>query len=138
MDSANVRVHVFCCSTSLQAADLQDAERSLSDTELKVISLPCSGKVNMPYLVKAFESGAHGVMVVTCKKDDCRYIQGSFRAKNRVQAVDELIAEIGLGRGRIMLASLDDDGVDGIVEKIRQFRKRISTLPAPDMKKVTC
>ncbi len=114
MNNATTRIHLFCCSTSLQAADLLDAEDALPNTELKVVSLPCSGKVNVPYLVKAFESGAGGVMVVTCKQDECQYIQGGFRAENRVQAVDELIAEIGLGRGRIVLTSLDDRGVDGV------------------------
>lgn len=138
MDSASMRIHLFCCSTSLQAADLLDAEEALPDTELKVVSLPCSGKVNIPYLVKAFESGAQGVMVVTCNKDECQYIQGSFRAQNRVRAVDELITEIGLGKGRIVLASLDDRGVDGVIEKIKAFRKKISALPTPDMKKATC
>jgi len=138
MDSANMRIHLFCCSTSLQAADLLDAEDAFPDTELKVVSVPCSGKVNVPYLVKAFESGADGVMVVTCKKDECQYIQGSFRAQNRVQAVDELIAEIGLGKGRIALVSLDDRGVDGVIETIKEFRKKISALPKPDTQKATC
>jgi F420-non-reducing hydrogenase iron-sulfur subunit len=138
MDSAKMRIHLFCCATSLQAADLLDAEDSLPDTELKVVSLPCSGKVDIPYLVKAFESGAHGVMLVTCKKDECEYIQGSFRAQNRVRAVDDLVSEIGLGKGRIALASLDDDGVDGVIEKIKEFRKKISVLPTPDMKKAMC
>jgi F420-non-reducing hydrogenase iron-sulfur subunit len=138
MDSASMRIHLFCCSTSLEAADLLDAEDAIPNTELKVVSLPCSGKVNVPYLVKAFESGADGVMVVTCKKDECQYIQGSFRAQNRVQAVDELIAEIGLGKGRTVLVSLDDRGVDGVIETIKEFRKKISALPKPAPQKATC
>jgi coenzyme F420-reducing hydrogenase delta subunit len=138
MDSATLKLHLFTCSTSLDASDLMDIEETLTGTEVKVISLPCSGKVNVPYLVKAFESGAHGVIVVTCKKDDCQYIQGSFRAENRVRTVDELIEEIGLGRGRIALASLDEGGIDGVTERIKEFRKKISTLPTPDMNEATC
>ncbi len=138
MDNATSKIHLFCCSASLEAADLLDSESSLPETELKVISLPCSGKVNIPYLVKAFESGAHGVMLVTCRKDDCLYIQGSSRAQKRVQAVDDLNDEIGLGRGRITLVSMDDRGADGVIEKMKEFRKKISDLPTPDMTKVTC
>jgi len=138
MDGLNSKIHLFVCSTSLDAGDLLDVEEALSNTELKVISLPCSGKVNVPYLVKAFESGAHGVMVVTCGEEDCQYIQGSFRAKNRVRAVDDLMAEIGLGRDRIALVSLDDSGIEGVTEKIKVFKKKIATLPKPDLGRETC
>jgi len=86
MDGAKLKLHLFTCATSVEADDLRDVGDALAGVELKVISLPCSGKVNIPYLVKAFESGAHGVMIVTCKKDECQYIQGSFRADNRVRA----------------------------------------------------
>lgn len=142
MDGLNSKIHLFVCSTSLDEGDLLDVEEALSNAELKVISLPCSGKVNVPYLVKAFESGAHGVMVVTCGEEDCQYIQGSFRAKNRVRAVDDLVddlmAEIGLGRDRIALVSLDDSGIEGVTEKIKVFEKKIATLPKPDLGRETC
>ena len=98
--------------------------------ELKVIALPCSGKLNIPYLVKAFETGADGVMVVTCKREECQYVQGSLRAEKRMQAVDDLVDEIGLGRGRTCLVSLDDTGTAGIIKHIKRFSERISTLPA--------
>lgn len=138
MDSATVKLHLFTCSTSIEAGDLMDIEEALTGSEVKVISLPCSGKVNVPYLVKAFESGADGVMVVTCKKDDCQYIQGSFRAENRVRTVDELIEEVGLGRGRIALASLDEGGIDGVIDRVKDFQNKISALPKPQRNKATC
>ena len=124
-----MKIYLFTCSTSLETGDLLDVESALSDTELKIFSVPCSGKVNIPYLVKVFEAGADGVMVVTCRQDECQYIQGSFRARNRVRAVDDLIAEIGLGRGRIALASLDDGGIEGVIERIKGFAEEIRALP---------
>jgi coenzyme F420-reducing hydrogenase delta subunit len=70
-------------------------------------------------------------MVVTCPADECQYIQGRFRAENRVRAVDDLVAEIGLGRGRIAVVSLDERGIEGVIEQIQQFQKKISALPVP-------
>ncbi|MFC1762371.1 hydrogenase iron-sulfur subunit [Planctomycetota bacterium] len=137
MDSATMKLHVFCCVTSLEACDLQDAESDLADTQLTVVALPCSGKVDVPYLIKAFEAGAAGVVVVTCKQGDCHYIQGSFRAGNRSQAVDDLLDEIGLGRGRITRVSLDDRGVDGVIAELRTFRQSLPSLPTTTMK-ATC
>ena len=129
MDKSNLEIVVFSCSTSIDPADVLAVEDKISDALLKVIGLPCSGKVDIPYLMKAFEGGADGVMVVTCKKEDCHYIQGSFRADNRVSAVDDLLEEIGLGRGRIVVTHLDDRGVEGVVEKIEAFRDELSALP---------
>jgi coenzyme F420-reducing hydrogenase delta subunit len=129
MNQSSVKLHVFCCSTSLEACDLQDAEAELEDTHLTVIGLPCSGKVDVPYLMKAFESGAAGVMVVTCRQAECHYIQGSFRAENRAHNVDTLLAEIGLGQGRIAAVSMDEQGLDGIVARLKTFRQSLKPLP---------
>ena len=127
-----IKIVVFYCSTSIDQADLLDAEEALGAGELKLIELPCSGKVDIPYLLKAFEGGAQGVMVVTCRPDQCQYIHGSFRAENRVQAVDGLIQETGLGAGRIMLTSLDNEGIDGVMKQIRAFQDKLQALPMPD------
>lgn len=137
MADAHLKLHVFCCATSLDACDIQDAEAELPNTFLTVVALPCSGKVDIPYLVKAFESGAAGVMVVTCKQDDCHYIQGSFRAGNRTQNVDDLLDEIGLGRGRITSVSLDDKGIDGVIAELKTFRQSLQALPTTTSK-ATC
>lgn len=126
----DTKIVVFYCSTNIDNADLLDAEEALGKDELKLIELPCSGKVNIPYLMKAFERGADGVMVVTCHPDQCHYIHGSFRAENRVQAVNDLIDEIGMGSGRIVLCSLDDEGVSKVVQEIIRFRDVIKAMPA--------
>ena len=131
-NNVNIKIVVFYCSTHIDRVDLLDAEEALDADELKLIELPCSGKVDIPYLMKAFEGGAQGVMVVTCHPDQCQYIHGSFRAENRVQAVDGLIQEIGLGAGRIVLTSLDSDGVDGVIEQIRIFQDKLQALPVHD------
>ncbi len=136
MDKRCTKIVVFCCSTTIDSSDLYDADGAFPQDGLKVIAVPCSGKVNIPYLVKAFEGGADGVMVVTCKKEECQYMHGSFRAGNRVQAVDALINEIGLGQGRIVLTSLDNGGVDGVIEQIREFRDRLNAMPLPGVESV--
>jgi coenzyme F420-reducing hydrogenase delta subunit len=113
----------------LEARDLQDAETQLPDTDLTVVALPCSGKVDVPYLVKAFEGGAAGVMVVTCKQGDCHYILGNVRAGGRSRTVNSLLAEIGLGQGRITSIALDDRGIDGVVAQLKSFRQSLQALP---------
>ena len=93
--------------------------------EIKVISLPCSGKLDILYLTKAFDTGADGAAIMMCKEGECRYMEGNLRASKRAHAIDELLGEAGLGKGRIKIIQMDDEGVKGAIEKLEAFRLQI-------------
>jgi len=81
---------------------------------MKVVELPCSGKIDALYLLKAFEAGADGVMVVGCSEGDCHYLEGNLRARKRVEVTKELLKEIGIELERLEMfnfkAATDDFG----------------------------
>ena len=128
MSTRPLKIYLFFCSNSI---DTDAARRYCAEhekDEMKAISLPCSGKVDLLYLLKAFETGADGVMVVTCRKDACRYLEGNLRAARRVAAIDALLEEIGLGSGRIKVIRPDEDGnVEQIICEADDFRASISS-----------
>jgi coenzyme F420-reducing hydrogenase delta subunit len=95
---------------------------------MKVISLPCSGKLDILYLIKAFETGADGVAVMICKEGECRYLEGNMRARKRAEAVEELLKETGLGEGRVAVIQMDDGGIEPTIRKLEDFRLRIAAL----------
>ena len=97
--------------------------------ELKIIPLPCSGKIDILYLTKAFETGADGVAVVTCQQGECRYLEGNLRARKRAEVIEELLVEIGLGNGRTVVIQMDDSGIKNVIKELNDFRSRISVLP---------
>lgn len=129
MSNRPLKIYLFYCSNSLSIDEVRrfSSERGY---RLKTISLPCSGKVNILYLVKAFETGADGVILVTCRQGDCRYLEGNLRAKKRVEFVDALLEEVGLGRGRIVAiqAGEGEAGADQISGKIEDFCIKIMDL----------
>ena len=96
------------------------------DYRLKVIGLPCSGKVDIPYLVKAFETGADGVVIVTCELGQCRHLEGNIRAEKRAEAVDSLLEEIGAGTGRITAIHVKESRIERTVGEIKKFCARIN------------
>ena len=96
--------------------------------EMKVISLPCSGKLDILYLTKAFDTGADGVAIMICKEGECRYMEGNLRAKKRAQAIDELLQEAKLGKGRITVIQLDDGGITEAIRKLEAFRLQIAEM----------
>ncbi|MBN1375368.1 MAG: hydrogenase iron-sulfur subunit [Dehalococcoidia bacterium] len=127
-DNHNLKIDIFCCTSS---CDPQELERSCvkSGAEVKVIPLPCSGKVDILYLTKAFETGADGVAVLTCKEGDCHYLEGNLRAGKRVGAVDMLLEEIGLGKGRMAVIRMGDGGISQVMHEIEDFRQKIEKSP---------
>jgi coenzyme F420-reducing hydrogenase delta subunit len=61
----------------------------------------CSGRIEPEFIMKTFEYGADGVMVTGCKLDECHYISGNYRAKERIEVTQKLLDMIGLGSGRL-------------------------------------
>lgn len=126
MKDAPLKLCLFYCSNSLDANALRQSLSEIGTDELTTVSLPCSGKVNLLYLLKAFEKGADGVMLVTCKRGECKFIEGNLRAKNRSESVDAILEEIGLGRGRMRVIQEKNEGdIHQILSEIKSLRKSL-------------
>ncbi len=128
---------VFFCSNCLDHDQIENCCTQLGVDRRTAISLPCSGKVNIPYLVKAFETGADGVVVLTCAMDECRHLEGNRRAKKRVQAVDSLMEEIGIGRGRIAVLEVRDGGHEETTALLKGFCETVRRAQASSEVKAT-
>jgi coenzyme F420-reducing hydrogenase delta subunit len=120
-------IYLFHCSTGYDQAELM-RNHSRHVEEIRLVSLPCSGKLDILYLTKAFETGADGVAVMTCKEGECRYMEGNLRARKRARAVDELMGEAGLGKGRIKVIQMSDKGIQAAVEELEAFRLQIESM----------
>ena len=125
-------MYFFYCSNSLDAKELSQCRDELKDHNFKVIGLPCSGKIDIPYLVKAFETGADGVVIVTCELGQCRHVEGNMRAEKRAEAVDNLLEEVGAGTGRIAVIHVKQGRIEETAGEIKKFCTRINKIkPAP-------
>lgn len=105
-----------------------------SGTNVVVREVPCSGKTDVIYLLKAFEGGARGVAIITCPLGECRLAEGNYRAQVRVRHVGRLLDEIGLGSERLVLlhSAPGSEGRD-VPELIEQAVARLSALPENPM-----
>jgi len=74
---------------------------------LQSIKLPCSAMVRDIFLLRAFEAGADGVVVIGCPQGKCQRIDGNIRAGKRVAWVQKLLSEIGLDGRRLVFAGSD-------------------------------
>lgn len=124
-----LKICVFYCSNNLDAGRLADLGEEMGGATIKTIGLPCSGKVDVPYLLKALETGADGVAIVACKKKECRHFEGSLRAHKRAEAVESLLEEIGLGVRRMAVIECAQSGAGQVRDEIKQFTERVRSLP---------
>lgn len=102
--SSGINITVFFCR---QADPDQDVNRRALERELgkriRFFPLPCSGRIDALHLMRALESGADKVYVVTCAEGACHYREGNIRARKRIAYAQGLIEEIGLDRDRLEL-----------------------------------
>lgn len=126
MSNSGLKIVVFYCANSCDRVQLEERCSKVGVGVVTTIGLPCSGKVNLPYLVKVFETGADGVLIVACPSQECRSLEGNLRTRKRADAVDSLLDEIGLGAGRIAVLSASDKSaeflgqMDALCQRIRQ------------------
>ncbi len=75
-------------------------------TNFRIIRLPCTGKIDVIHILRAFEKGADGVYVVGCMEGDCHFNEGNFRARKRVEQVAKLLDLVGVGGERVRMYNL--------------------------------
>jgi F420-non-reducing hydrogenase iron-sulfur subunit len=75
-------------------------------TSIKIIRVPCTGKVDALHIMRSFEKGADGVYLVGCREGDCHYERGNFRAKARVEQIRKILDAVGIGGHRLQMYNL--------------------------------
>ena len=68
--------------------------------------LPCTGRVDEAMILKGFEEGADGVMVVGCMEGDCHYTSGNFRARKRIEQAKKILDTVGVGGQRVEMFNM--------------------------------
>jgi len=101
---------------------------SRDDFEIKFIKLPCSSMVKDVFLLRAFEAGADGVVVLVCPEGQCRYVEGNIRAKKRVAWVQNLLDDIGIDGRRLSLSNIAAGDTAAATQIIDDVLKNLAEL----------
>jgi coenzyme F420-reducing hydrogenase delta subunit len=91
----------YCQNTHASGEDERQALEEKYGDSLKLFPLACSGRLEPLHLLKALEDFADAGYIITCPEGACRYFEGNFRAKKRVERAKEMIKSIGLEEERI-------------------------------------
>ncbi len=105
-------------------------------SSLKIVKVPCTGRVDAIHILQAFEGGADGVCVVGCLEGDCHFITGNIRARKRVEHARVLLEEAGISGGRLEMYNLSSADGRRFAEVARDITDRVRALGPSPVKKV--
>ena len=120
---------VFACHyCAYAAADLAGSMRLQYPTNIRMIKLPCTGKLEVIHLLKAIESGADGVYAAGCLEGECHYLKGNLWARKRVTHVKDLLAEVGIEPERVEMFNMSSAQGARFADVATEFTERIKAL----------
>ena len=120
---------VFACHyCAYAAADLAGSMRLQYPTNIRMIKLPCTGKLEVIHLLKALESGADGVYAAGCLEGQCHYLEGNLWARKRMGHVKTLLEELGMDPRRVEMFNMSSAMGPLFAQTARDFTERIRRL----------
>ena len=125
----------MCIYCGYMAADTASALRIEYPANVKLIKLPCTGKTDTKYLLKAFEDGADGVYVIACPKGNCHHVRGNERGELRVARAKGMLDEIGLGGERLNMYFMSGGQGMSFADAAEEMTERIRELGPNPLKK---
>jgi len=142
--TTDLKIILFLCNWGPHVAfqTLQDMAAKIP-TEIKMVRIPCAGRINKALLLKAFEMGADGVAMVGCEPGSCRYGVGTDTSQKNVEEARGILDLLGLGQDRLRLGTFMPDEPEKLLQFLTDFCRVIKTIgkspvvPAPQSEPVT-
>ncbi len=136
MSEFEPKIVAFCCNfCAFAAADLAGAMRIQYPPNVRIVRLPCTGKVDAIYIMKTFEEGADGVFIAGCLEGECHFLEGNLRAKKRVAYVKRLLEEVGIDPSRVEMFNLSSAMGGQFALIVEEMTDRIKKLGPSEINK---
>ena len=128
--AADRRIVAFCCrECAYAAADASANARTPLPPTVRLVLMPCTGRVSPLHLLSALAEGADGVMVAGCLLGQCHYREGNFHAVDRVAFVQRLLRSVGVEPERCRMFTMSAGEPPKFVAAVREMDRVIGGLP---------
>ena len=99
------RILAFLCRwCSYAGADLTGSSRITYPPNIRILRVPCSGRVNPLFILKTLRSGMDGVLVSGCHPGDCHYTAGNYNARRKFAILSRLLEYVGIDSRRVQFS----------------------------------
>lgn len=124
-----IRIIGFCCKNAIESDPvLADKGWHAFEPAIKILSVPCSSKIETLGIIKAFESGADGVFVIGCSDNTCRLLDGNQRAQRTINYTKDLLDEIRVESDRLFMIQMGTPEFKDLDHVVRHVTERIQTM----------
>ena len=133
MENFEPQIVAFCCHyCAYTAADMAGSKRISYPPNVKIIRVPCTGKVDAIHIMKAFEKGADGVYVAGCLEGDCHFKNGNIKARKRTVHVQKILNDLGWETERLAMVNISAGMGERFAQVAKDFTEQIKQLgPSP-------
>ncbi len=123
------KIVAFVCNwCSYGGADQAGAKKLPVPSEVRIIRVMCSGRVDPQFIIEALQNGADGVMVLGCHPGDCHYKEGNYSALKRYKLLLKLLEQFGIEKDRIVLDWVSASEGDKFSKVTNEFLEKIKKL----------
>ena len=131
MSDFEPKILAFACNwCSYAGADLAGVSRIQYPSNLRIIRVMCSGRIDAIHLLNALAKGVDGVMVLGCHPGDCHYISGNLMAERKFRWVAELVQKAGVEPERLRLEWVSASEGERFANTVKEFTDQIRGLGA--------
>jgi len=95
---------------------------------VRFIRLMCTGRIDPEFVLKGFQSGADGVVILGCHPGDCHYKEGNYNTLRRVYLLRRILSQFGIEEKRLRLEWISACESDKFVETLHDMVKELAAM----------
>jgi len=128
-DEWEPKIVAFLCTwCSYAGADLAGVSRLQYPPSIRIIKVPCSGRVSANMILDALKAGADGVLVSGCHPGDCHYMTGNLHARRRFALLKGLLEFVGIEPGRVNFTWVSASEGEQFAEMVKEITETVKAL----------
>ena len=129
------KIVAFLCNwCSYTGADLAGTSRMKYASNIRIIRIMCSGRVEPTFVLKAFKEGADGILICGCHPGDCHYHEGNYKCLRRFHLLQKYLVQMGIPVERLKLEWISaSEGVE-FAKLVNEFTETLKGLDPSQIK----
>ncbi len=121
-------ISFLCNWCSYTGADLAGTSRMKYSSNIRVIRVMCSGRIDPTFVLKALREGADGVLICGCHPGDCHYHEGNYKCLRRFHLLQKYLEQMGINKERIRLEWVSASEGKRFAEVVNSMTETIKKL----------